>query len=95
MEHVLVQAQVGHQLLELPVLFLDLAQPPQLDDHNPGKLPLPAVKDLLAHAQLAADLHGWDACFRLAQSMDDLFLGKSTLLQSRPSFHWVSQMPGS
>jgi len=30
LQYGLVQAQIGHDLLELEVLFLELAQPPQL-----------------------------------------------------------------
>jgi hypothetical protein len=30
LQHRLVQAEIGHELLQLPVLLLELAQPPHL-----------------------------------------------------------------
>lgn len=82
----LVEGQVGHQLLEFTVLLLHLAEAPQLDDTYARELALPAVKRLLAHPQLAADLDRRGADFRLAQGVDDLLLGKRLFfLVVRPS----------
>jgi hypothetical protein len=47
LQRVIVQAQVGYQLLARTVLFFDLTQPEQLYDAHPGELPLPAIESLL------------------------------------------------
>src|SRR5262245_5012873 len=56
LQHVSVQGQIGHQLLEPPILLFQLPQPPQLGDPHPSELALPTGEGLLAHPQLTADL---------------------------------------
>jgi len=46
---VLVQAQVGDQLFQLPVLVLELLHPPQLADTQPAVHLLPAIERLLGN----------------------------------------------
>jgi hypothetical protein len=55
---VLVEGEVGHELLQLGVLVLELPETPELGTAQPGVLPLPAVERLLRDAHLATDLRG-------------------------------------
>jgi hypothetical protein len=59
-------------MLEAPVLFFALAQPPQLRDAEPGACPFPTGARLLRDAQLAADFTHRCAGFGLSQSVDHL-----------------------
>jgi hypothetical protein len=50
-----VQRQVGHDLLQLPVLFLQLAESPEFGHPHAFALPPPPVERLLAHPDLPAN----------------------------------------
>src|SRR5687767_7272992 len=79
LQHRLVQAQVGHDLLELPVLFLELAQSSQLRRSNAAVLLLPDIKRRLADAHLAAHLVDAGSQLVLLQGKGDLVLGELAL----------------
>lgn len=79
LQHLLVQAQVGHQLLELPVLLLELTQPAQLGDPHAAEPLLPPVEDGLADAHLAHDVAHGGARLLLPQGEGDLLLGELRL----------------
>ncbi len=82
LQHQLVEAEIGHQLLQLSVLFLQLLQPPDLSDPHPGVLLLPPVEGLLADAHLPNHFRDWSTQLSLAQSIGDLLLGVPALLHS-------------
>ena len=66
--HLLVQAEVGHQLLQLAIILLQDPEPPYLRHTHALELILPPVEDLLADAHLASDLCCRRAVIRLAQA---------------------------
>src|SRR4029077_4018109 len=55
-QHVLVQTQIRHQLLQPPVLILQLPQPLALPPAHPPILRLPRVHGVLAHSSLSPRL---------------------------------------
>jgi len=70
----LIQRQIGHELLESAVLFLQLSQPPNLvDGHLAVPLP-PHVVGCLADPELARDLQDRGPCVNLSQGRRDLLL---------------------
>jgi len=81
---VLVQRKVRHDLLQLPVLILQLAKAAELGDPNPLILALPAVEGLLAYPKLPADFPDWLPGFHLLQGVRDLLLGETGLAHRRP-----------
>lgn len=89
----LVQGQVGNQLLELPVLIPQLAQLPDLRRAEAAVLLLPAVERLLGDLELAADLDDRRAGLDLPQGHGDLFLGELARLHGR-SFQPQSEASG-
>jgi hypothetical protein len=56
MQHLLVQTQVGDQLLKLPVLLLEDPKPSQFGDPEPCEPLLPSIERLFADSKLANDL---------------------------------------
>ncbi len=54
LQHVLVQRQISYQLLELGVLFFELAQAPQFRYAHAAILLLPAVEGLFADTMFPA-----------------------------------------
>lgn len=78
--HGLVQAQIGHDLLELAVLFLGLTQPPQLRRPDAAALLVPDVEvaslmPIWRHT--SSSLMPSSACFSAAaicSSVNSLFL---------------------
>ena len=56
LQHLPVQAQVGHELLQLAVLFFKLLETPQFRDTEPDVLLLPTVERLLRNPHLSGDL---------------------------------------
>src|SRR6266481_4830876 len=75
----LVQAQVRHQPFQLAILLSELAQFPELAHPQGTEALSPAIKALLANAQLATDLPDRGAVFRL-QRHRDLLVGELTRL---------------
>jgi hypothetical protein len=55
-QHMLVEGQIGDELLELTILLFKLAEPAQLRYTHPRKRLLPALERLLADPEFAADL---------------------------------------
>ena len=84
-EHVLVERQVGDQLLQAPILVLDLPQPAQLADSQVGVLPFPEVERRLAEAPLPTDIRHGGPALGLAQGKGDLLLGELRALHGGPS----------
>jgi hypothetical protein len=56
LQHVLIEGEISHKLLEFAILLFPLAQSPQLGDAHTSELAFPAVERLLADAELAAHL---------------------------------------
>src|SRR5215204_5389333 len=67
----LVQSQVGHQRLQLSVLFAQLPQFPQFAYTQASITSFPAVECLGRHAHLPAHLAHLLAGFHLPQRVDD------------------------
>src|SRR5690606_19049668 len=80
-----VQREIGYELLQLSVLFLELLQFTQLRDTQAAVLLLPAVERGLGDLQLAADLSDRRTGLRLPQGHRNLLLGESTLSHGRLS----------
>lgn len=79
LRHGLVQAEIGHDLLDLAVLLLKLAQPSQLRIPNPAVALLLHVERRIADAHPAADR--LDACSQLSLLEGKCnFLGELALL---------------
>jgi hypothetical protein len=76
-----VERQLAHELLQLPVLLLQSLQPFGIGYFHPAVLRLPSVEGLFAHAQLSAQLGKWATSLMLFQGEDDLLLGVSALSQ--------------
>ena len=77
---VLVQAQIGHDLLEFAVLFIKVAQAPQFGRANAAIALLPDIKGRLADALLATDLLDSRTQLGLLESKGNLLLGELALL---------------
>ena len=75
-----VEREIRHELLELPVFLLQLAQTLEFGDAEAGEALLPTVERLLTDAQAATDLGHWGALLGLAQGVDDLLVGEGRLL---------------
>src|SRR3990170_6509248 len=69
-----VQGKIRDDLLELSVLLLELADPSQFGNPHSHVLPLPAVKGLLADADLPAYLADRRSGFRLPDGIGNLLL---------------------
>src|SRR5487761_2134359 len=74
----LVEAEIGDELLELPVLVAEPAQFAELGHAQAAELLLPPVEGAFGDLQLPADLGDRGAAPRLAKGHDDLLLGEST-----------------
>ena len=86
LQHRLVQAQVGHQSLELIVLFFELPQSAQLRWAQ-AAVPLASlVERRIADAQLAADLIDLRAQLHLLEGIGNLLLSDSALLHNMIPF---------
>ena len=87
----LIQAEIGDQLLQLAVFVLELLQAPQLAGTKPAIQLLPAVERLLRNPHPPDDLGHRRSRLRLLQGEGNLLLGEPTLLHgSAPPFR-VSQ----
>ena len=82
----LVQCQIRHQLLQLPVLLLELPKPPELRHPPPVVLALPAVKRLLEYSHLPANLRDRRTTFGPPQGEGDLLLREPILLRDLRGF---------
>src|SRR4051812_19546320 len=76
----LVQAEVGDQLLQLAVLVLELLQPSQLPGAKPAVKLLPAVKRLLRNPHPTDHFRHRRPGLRLLQREGDLLFGVPALL---------------
>lgn len=76
----LVQAQIGHDPLELAVFILHLTQAAKLGRTDTAITLLPDVESLLANTHLATDLLDTDTLLGLIEGKSDLFLGEFALL---------------
>jgi hypothetical protein len=74
LQHRLVEREVGDDLLQPPVLLLELPQPPDLGHAHVAEPLLPAIERLLTDAELAAELDHGRAGLRLPQREADLLL---------------------
>lgn len=87
-EHVLqgrvIQGQLGHDVLQSPVLVLERSQLLGVADLHPAELRLPPVKGLLADAVPPAELLCRRPGLRLLQNPDDLLLRKPLPFMSSP-----------
>lgn len=80
LQHRLVQAQVGHQLLELAILFFQLTQPLELRWPKTAVLLLPVIKSSFGNPHLPADLGHRCPELGLLQRIRNLLFGKTRLL---------------
>lgn len=80
LHHRPVQAQIGHDLLELAVLFLKLPQPPQLRRAHAALLLAPDVERHIADAHLASNLTDADPQHHWLQRKRDLIFSELTSL---------------
>lgn len=86
LQHCLVERQIGHDLLQLPVLFLELAQPLHLRRHQAGVLATPIVVSRLVEPGLATDLAHRRAFLCLPQDKGDLRLRELRSLYGPSSY---------
>src|SRR5688500_8659708 len=103
LEDVLVQGQVGHQLLQTVILFFELLEPPQLTHAHSTILFLPVVEGRIADAHLPANIRRRFSCFYALQRVDNLLITMPLLLhgsvlslgphQSNPSNRFLSSFP--
>ena len=78
-EHLLVERQICHQLLQPPVLVLELLELLDFARSHPAELLLPAIEGLLADPELPTDFRHRGAVLHLLQRQGDLLVRKSTL----------------
>jgi hypothetical protein len=83
LQHRLVQAEIGHQLLQLAVLLLELTKPLHLRRRQPAVLVPPVVERRLADPGLAAHLRYRRALLSLPQDEGDLALAELRLLHRK------------
>lgn len=76
----LVERQIGHELLQPVVFILHLPESAQLADPQMGELFLPEVDRGLADPQLPGDVTGRGAALDLPQRIGNLLLGKLRFL---------------
>jgi len=72
LQHVAIERQIRHELLQLAVLLAQLPQLSQFTQTYPAVLSLPGVKCLLANPELPADLRRFFSTFRLPQRLQNL-----------------------
>ena len=87
----LVQGEIRHQQLELSVLLSQLSQLSQFRYPYSRVLLLPPLKRLLAHPQLAANLHRRRPGFYLSQGVDNLLPTVPLALHFLSSFLILSE----
>src|SRR5215471_13975817 len=83
-QDLLIQGQVGDELLELPVLLAELPELPDLGDPQAPKPLLPAVEGRFTDAELPADLLDGSPRLRLPEGHGDLLRGIPTRLHGPP-----------
>ena len=96
-EHVLqdrlVEAEVGHQPLQLGTLVIELLQPTNFRDARLAELLVTRVERLLRHAELAADLPNRLTSRLLRQDESDLLFRETLLLHSNHHAGWRPKCP--
>src|SRR5581483_11067250 len=85
-QHLLVQAQIRHQLLQPPVFILQLPQPLRLAHTHPAILRFPRIHRVLRHAQLPPHLRCRPPRLHLLQRPNHLHFAILPLRHA-PSFH--------
>jgi hypothetical protein len=78
---VLIQREVGDQLLELEVLFFELSEAAEFCDTHASKLLLPAVEGLFSDTEVAADFKDGCARFDLAERIGYLLFSELGFFQ--------------
>jgi hypothetical protein len=98
LQHLLVQAQICHQLLQTPVLVFHLPKPLRFTYIHAAELCLPVVKCRLADPVFAAQLGCLHPRLVLLQNPDDLLFAVSAILHApvlpfnlreNSSSHWL------
>src|SRR5204862_7787848 len=84
LQHVLVQAEIGDQLLQPPVLLAQLLHLLRLAHFHAAVLRLPGVDGVLGHALLARHILDFATRFHLLQNPDDRRLAVLTLAHPLP-----------
>src|SRR6185295_12853088 len=100
LEDVLIERQVGHQLLQTVVLFFQLLEPTEFAHAHPTVLLLPIVEGRFADAHLPAYIRHLLSSFHTLQRVDNLLIAMTLLLhgsvlslgphQSNPSISRLS-----
>jgi hypothetical protein len=93
LQHLLVQAQVRHELFEVLIFFFQLLEPAQFGHAQSAVFFLPIVVGGLADAHLPAYLRDGHARVGLAQRKHDLGRGKLGLFQGSVYWFKVRQVP--
>jgi len=83
LQDVPIEAEVGHQPLQLVVLFPKLPQLPQFVQTKTRILLLPQIEALLADSMFTADLDHCRSCFCLPQYPQNLLFRVSSLAHPR------------
>jgi K+-transporting ATPase KdpA subunit len=92
LQHCLIQAQIGDQLLQPAVLLLELFHLTRLIRLHTNVLLLPSVKGLLADPDLADHLRHWHSQLRLLHHSHDLLHGKPLLLHAKSPFRFCRRL---
>lgn len=79
-------SQIGDQLLQPSVLFLQLLQLTNLVDFQPNILLLLSIEGLFGNSNPPDQLSEWNSRFRLLQERYHLFDVKSLLLHGKSPF---------
>src|ERR1035438_5583029 len=74
-----VHRLLGHNVLQLPVLLLQLPQPSRLAQFQAAEPALPSVKTRLRNPVPTAQFSGFHPALRLLQDGDNLIFAESTL----------------
>ena len=77
LQHGLVEAQIGNQLLQPEILFLKLPHVLQLRGRNATVFLAPRIERGIGNTQLATDVRHRRPQFSLFQGKNDLFFGES------------------
>ena len=73
-----IEREIGHQPLQLRVLFAQLPEFPQFTQPQPRVFPFPHIERLLTHPHVSTNLRYGRPALRVSQSGQDLFLGMPT-----------------
>src|ERR1051325_10446415 len=93
-QHLLVQTQIRHQLLQPPVFIFQLSQPLRFSHAHPAVLGLPRVDGVLRYSQLPPHLRRAPARLHLLQCSDHLHFAILPLRHVFTSTHPPALLPG-